>query len=56
MRGRSVECILNGILMVRSDFLDPALAEGGIGFKTWAEIPGSAALIVKNLSVEKIDE
>ena len=54
VRGGSVECILNGISVVKSDFLDPTLAAGGIGFKTWSEAPGRAALTIKHLSIKKI--
>lgn len=46
-----IECLFNGQVIVRSEFLDPELSQGGIGFKTWNRIPDSAGLILEHLEV-----
>lgn len=54
VQGRRVECVLNGEVMVVTEFLDRSLTQGGIGFKTWAGATQSS-LVVKKLSVKELD-
>ena len=54
VNGRSLTCTLNDGVSVTSEFLNPALATGGIGIKIWDREPGHAQLIVKSVSVEPL--
>ncbi len=51
--GRHVACLLNGEVFAQTDFLDPALNYGGVGFKTWDATPGNAEMLVSHVSVQK---
>lgn len=51
---RSIDCIINGRVVVNSTFLDPSLTTGGIGFKTWDTVSNRSLLLVKSLQVKKI--
>lgn len=53
VKGRQIECMLNGEVSVATEFLDESLSQGGIGFKTWAQ-GAENRLIVKNLEVSEI--
>ncbi|MDQ2932915.1 MAG: hypothetical protein M3Q80_00850, partial [bacterium] len=54
VKDRTIRCILNGNKVVESQFLDKSLLEGGIGFKTWTERPGVAALNIHKVKVDEI--
>jgi peptidoglycan/xylan/chitin deacetylase (PgdA/CDA1 family) len=51
VKGRHVACIVNGRVLIETDFLDTSLDKGGIGFKTWDNIPGQGVLIIKKVEV-----
>jgi peptidoglycan/xylan/chitin deacetylase (PgdA/CDA1 family) len=48
---RFVSCSMNGQELVSTEFLDPALARGGIGIKTWDKELGKSSVIVRKLEV-----
>jgi len=48
---RTLGCYLNGKMIVESEFLDPALDEGGVGIKIWDDIVGFSSLIVHEVTV-----
>lgn len=54
VKGRTIQCILNGTYMVESSFLDEKLDEGGVGFKAWESGPGRANLYVTKLNIKEI--
>lgn len=54
VQGRKISCIVNGNTLVETDFLDLSLDRGGIGFKTWDNIPGMGLLVIKSIKVEPI--
>lgn len=54
VQGRTLTCVLNGQSSVTTEFLNPSLGAGGIGFKAWETQPGSAALSVINVAVEPL--
>ena len=49
---RTLTCVLNDTYEVSTQFLDPSLSRGGIGFKAWQPKLGEAQFIVKSLTVE----
>lgn len=49
--GRRVRCILNGEVLVDTEFLDAGLEQGGIGFKTWDERLGLASVTLSSVEV-----
>jgi hypothetical protein len=51
VQGRHVECILNNGISISTDYLDPTLNQGGIGFKTWNHMHGGNNLTIKNIQV-----
>ncbi len=51
VQGRTVECLVNGAPVVKSDFLDPGLDHGGVGFKVWDHDMDNSEIVVKNLVV-----
>jgi peptidoglycan/xylan/chitin deacetylase (PgdA/CDA1 family) len=54
--GRTLECIVNGQVAVQTDFIDPSLVVGGIGFKTWdSEVPENT-IFVNDLKVNFVPE
>jgi len=54
VKGRTIECILNGKFAVSSNFLDEKLASGGVGFKTWEFDPDQANMNISNLNIQEI--
>ncbi len=52
--GRHVECAINGKTLAETDFLDPALNYGGIGFKTWDATPENSDLVIKSVKVRPL--
>lgn len=56
VEGRSVACSINGKVLVETEFLDPSLTRGGIGFKIWDAALGKSSIILHNLTVEEIEE
>ncbi len=54
VEGRMLICSLNGEEIVRSEFLEPKLDRGGIGFKIWDEALGASSIIIQQLEVETI--
>jgi biofilm PGA synthesis lipoprotein PgaB len=54
VKGRTVECLINGDVIVSSPFLEEPLFSGGIGIKIWDSIPGNSQLIINNLTVKPI--
>lgn len=50
--GRNVDCSINGKVIVSAPFLEEPLTTGGIGIKTWDNIPGNSEIIIEALSVE----
>ncbi|MBI2098167.1 MAG: polysaccharide deacetylase family protein [Candidatus Wildermuthbacteria bacterium] len=53
VQGRNVECLVNNEIVVRTQFLDPVLGRGGVGFKMWDEEVGRATLAIKQVVVYK---
>jgi peptidoglycan/xylan/chitin deacetylase (PgdA/CDA1 family) len=54
VKGRKVDCLINGSVVVSSDFLEDSLSTGGIGVKSWDAIPGNSDLIIKKLTVNAL--
>ncbi|MBX4210728.1 polysaccharide deacetylase family protein [Candidatus Parcubacteria bacterium] len=54
VKGRDVTCLVNGVPIVETQFLDPSLTHGGIGFKTWNVLVNNTLLIVKDLHVSPL--
>ncbi|MEK7612442.1 MAG: polysaccharide deacetylase family protein [Patescibacteria group bacterium] len=52
--GRTIECLLNGEVLVATEFLDESLSEGGIGFKTWDAEFNNSELIIRDVSVQEL--
>ena len=51
--GRTISCAINGEVLVTSRFLDPSLAVGGVGIKTWSPNKGTATVVIEEFTVEK---
>jgi hypothetical protein len=54
VKDRTIRCILNGTRSVESQFLDESILTGGIGFKTWSEIPGVAGLDIHEITAKEL--
>lgn len=54
VRGRTLECAINGAVVATSQFLSPLITQGGIGFKTWDNEHGRSGLIIKSVLVEPL--
>jgi biofilm PGA synthesis lipoprotein PgaB len=52
IKGRSVECQINGVTIVSTQFLDPALSTGGLRIKTWDAAPNNSSLLIQSLHVD----
>lgn len=52
--GRTVECLINGHVLAKTEFLDKHLSRGGIGIKVWDHVNGTSALEVTRVLVESI--
>ena len=51
VEGRTLTCSMNDEALVKSEFLEPRLREGGIGIKIWDAEPGKSELEVDSVSV-----
>ncbi|RJQ36401.1 hypothetical protein C4552_03885 [Candidatus Parcubacteria bacterium] len=49
VRGRSVECLLNGEVIVATPFLERALDSGGVGIKGWDARPDASQLVLREV-------
>ncbi len=56
VEGRHMSCLLNGEEIVTTEFLNPVLSEGGIGFKTWDAVTTKGSLTVKELLVTPLEQ
>lgn len=56
VKGRTVACFLNGESVIETPYLDEALDQGGIGFKTWDPDVGTSSIAVQSVHVEAISE
>lgn len=54
--GRTVDCLINGVSVAKTDFLDERLLDGGVGIKTWDPILGASELKIYELSINPIPE
>lgn len=54
VKDRKVDCLINGSVVVSSDFLEVPLSYGGIGIKSWDAIPGNSDLIIKKLTINAL--
>ncbi len=54
VEGRTLICSINGMEIVRTEFLEPSLTHGGIGFKIWDTDLGKSSVIIRQLKVEEI--
>lgn len=48
---RHAKCLINDQVVLESDFLDPTLAQGGVGIKIWEGSPGVAALSIEEAAI-----
>ncbi|HVS79646.1 MAG TPA: polysaccharide deacetylase family protein [Candidatus Paceibacterota bacterium] len=56
VEGRRLTCTLDNGVSVQSDFLDPSLNQGGIGFKIWEHPNGGSDLTVKRIDATSISD
>lgn len=54
VNGRNVECLLNGEVLVRTEFLDEQLLEGGVGVKVWDSEIGNGAIEITRAVVDPL--
>ena len=54
VRGKHVECLIDGRVVASSDDMNPALKNGGIGFKTWDPKPDNSSIIVREVKVTSL--
>jgi peptidoglycan/xylan/chitin deacetylase (PgdA/CDA1 family) len=52
--GRTVICSINGVEIVRTEFLNESLSHGGIGIKIWDPVLGKSSVIVEELHIKSI--
>jgi len=50
----NIECYLNNKLVISTNGLNPNLANGGVGFKTWDPQLNNSELIINKFEVEKL--
>ncbi|HZX49561.1 MAG TPA: polysaccharide deacetylase family protein [Candidatus Paceibacterota bacterium] len=54
VQGRTIQCLVEGEIVVESTFLEPDLNRGGVGFKMWDEQIGKSQLLVRSLEVQPL--
>lgn len=54
VKGRALECAIDGVVVASSQFLNPLITQGGVGFKTWDNEHGRSRLIIKSVLVEPL--
>jgi len=53
--GRNVTCLIDGVPVISTQYLDPSLSHGGIGLKTWNDQVNVAKMDAYGLSVVPLD-
>lgn len=55
VEGRHVTCLIDGSVVAESEFLDPTLTRGGIGFKKWNATIGESSLTIRQIEVNAFE-